>query len=286
MSLKPPVRDQVLDAGLDELTVSIDGADKETFEKLRSGARLETVVENVRALQKEKRLRNLQKPRILIATAVSQHNVHQLGDIVKLGHKLEASRIVFTDLILVDEKQACLSVARTDLFRKNFQKAEALGKKYGIDVLYFYQYPFPWKKDPVPQTRIQGRRYICRDAWKTCIINRRGNMKPCCYYPPFTGNVFTHPLPDLINNEANRQLRRRLLEGDPPECCQSCGILTEINAEQSLNALKQAQTLFLQSKDSSLLTQKDIDELAAILSEYHQLWKKYQDELTKIGVRL
>ncbi len=276
MSLKPDVRAKILDAGLDELAVSIDAVDEATFEKLRQGARLYTVKENIRSLQKEKALRKLQTPRICIATAVSRHNVDQLSDIVKLGKDLGAIRIIFTDLILVNKEQAGVSVARTDLFHKNFKKAESLGKKHGILILYFYQYPFPWKKDPVPRTRRTGTRYACVDAWKTCIIDRRGDMKPCCYYPPFTGNVFTHALPEIINNDENRQLRRSLLKGEPPECCVSCGMLTEINPEKSLAALTQAEKLFLQAKDSSVLTQKDIDEITGLLSEYHQLFEKYQ----------
>jgi MoaA/NifB/PqqE/SkfB family radical SAM enzyme len=274
MSLNPDVRKSILDLGLHELIISIDAADPKTFAMLRRGADLDKVVSNVLDLQKEKIKRGLTKPDIMIATAVSRHNVHELADIMKLAKKLGAVRVVFTDLIIVNPDNALVSVSKTDLFRDHYRRAEALGKKFGIEVLYFYQYPFPWKKDPIPSSLSRDKIRICRDPWRMCIINRHGEMKPCCYYPPNTGDIFQNPLPEVINNEGNRLLRRSLLEGDIPECCLNCGMLAEIAPEQSLNAIEQAQTLLNQAENTGVFSQKDIDDLSRLISEYKKKWEK------------
>jgi MoaA/NifB/PqqE/SkfB family radical SAM enzyme len=272
MSLKPEVIEQIVDLGLDQLAISIDGADKKTFELLREGAVFETVIENVLKLQNLKKLKGQTVPEIHIATAVSTHNVKQLDKIVKLGKKLGVSRIVFTDLIIVDQKKAEVSVSRTDLFWKNFQKAERLGKKYGIDILYFYQNPFPWKKSHLPEIDTKNRRFACRDPWKTCILDRKGNMKPCCYYPPNTGNVFNTPLPEVINNKENRELRRLLIKGDLPKCCLDCGMLLEITREESEIALNEARELYKHEKPG--IPDNTQKELEGLFREYEKKIRK------------
>ncbi|MBN1902568.1 radical SAM protein [Candidatus Sumerlaeota bacterium] len=274
MSLKPEARKKILDLGLDELIISIDSADPNTFDMLRKGAKLDVVTSNILDIQKEKKRRNVSKPNIVIATAVSRHNVRGLADIMKLAKKLQAIRVVFTDLILVNPENALVSVSRTDLFQKHYNKAKSLGKKYGIEVLYFYQYPFPWKKDPTPP-RLSIKRRFCRDPWRMCILNRHGEMKPCCYYPPNTGNLFQNPLEEIINNEDNRFLRRSLLEGNIPDCCVNCGMLTEISPQQSLDSLIKAKNLIEEAKNHGDFSQKDIDDLSQLVSEY----KKKFDEM-------
>lgn len=281
MSLKPDVRKMILNLGLDELIVSIDAADSKTFAMLREGAVLDVVISNILELQKEKSEKGSSKPRIMIATAVSRHNVHQLTDIVKLAKKVGAIRVVFTDLILVNPDNSLVSVSKTDLFWDHYRRAEALGEKFGIEILYFYQYPFPWKKEPTPHNLSQGKPGICRDPWRMCIINRHGDMKPCCYYPPNTGNIFQNPLPEVINNEENRNLRRSLLEGDIPECCLNCGMLSEITSEQSWEAIQKAETLFNQAKDSVVFSQKDVDDLSQLISDY----KKNLEKIYKHNAR-
>jgi len=268
MSLDKKTREKILASGLDVLTISLDGAKPQTFEFLRKGARFETVLSNIAALQKEKIMKGTNKPAVYFATAVSQHNVDELPSIVKLAKKLGCVRVVFTDLILVDQKNASLSVAKTDLFKINLDKAKALGEKYGIEVLYFFQYPFPWKKDPPPK----GKRYACRDPWRICIIDREGKVKPCCYYPPFTGNIFKESLEDIINNEKSRKLRRALLQGNIPDCCVNCGMLTELTPEISINAIKTAEKMLEQEKNIGVLNKKNIDDLSALIKQYYEKW--------------
>ena len=280
MSLKPDVRNKLLDFGLDELAISIDAADKKTFEFLRKGAIFEEVIANLLALREEKKRRGSKKPDLHIATAVSRHNVDQMTKIVELGNKLGASRVLFTDLILVDPQNASLSVSKTDLFHKHYQRARVKGDKLGIEVIYFHQYPFPWKKEMAPLKKASNkRRYMCKDPWRVCIINRHGWMKPCCYYPPDTGNVFRESLEDVINNEANTELRRRLIEGNLPECCINCGMLSEWNPGASGKALKEAESMLEEARRNGRLSKTNIRELSQLVTDYKERLEKVCKEV-------
>ena len=56
----------LLDAKLDKLTVSFDGADKETYERMRVGAKFDLTLKNVRSFLLEKKRRNLTYPYTVI----------------------------------------------------------------------------------------------------------------------------------------------------------------------------------------------------------------------------
>ena len=271
MSLKPHICEIILDSGLDEIAISFDGATSETFEFLRTGAKFKTVVDNIIKLQEMKRRRGIDLPELQFATVISRHNVREMLGVVKLAKKLGIRRIVFTDMIMVNPENAGLSVAKTDLLMENLQRAKEFGNKAGIEILYFYQYPFPWKKDPAPDWKGQGRRLACQDLWRLCIIDRQGGMKSCCYYPGTSGNVFQTPLSDIINNEASRSLRRRLLEGDPPECCINCGMLKELTPETSQQAIAEAERSFSEACHAGLLSETDIKSLSEQIISHKEM---------------
>ena len=59
MKLLPALTAALIDAGLDELNVSLDAGCKATFERIRRGARWDTVISNLRSLRDQKAARNL-----------------------------------------------------------------------------------------------------------------------------------------------------------------------------------------------------------------------------------
>jgi len=274
MSLDPETIRRIVEIGLDELAVSIDGANRETFETLRAGAGFDTVKDNIQNLQEIKKQKGADKPEVHVAMAVSSHNVRQMTGVVKLAGKLGATRVVFTDLILVNPENASLSVSKTDLFWDQFHKAKRAAGRLGIQVLYFYQYPFPWKKEPAVARIRKGKHYFCTDPWRLAIIDRFGEMKPCCYYPPNVGNVFQTSLDRVINGKESLHLRKSLLEGNVPECCINCGMLSELTAEESRKALDEAARLLDDAANKEQISSQDEKDLRNILSEYRLKWKQ------------
>jgi len=280
MTLDETVRRRILDVGLHELSVSMDGADRKTFDFLRQGASFDAVCTNLTALFEMKKREKKDLPKVCIATAVSRHNVKQLADIVAMAYRLGAARVVFTDLILVNPEDAELSVSRTDVFQNEMERARLAGTRLGVEILYFYQNPFPWKTDPVPEPAGQSKRLVCGDAWRMCILDKDGAMQACCYYPPKTGMVFEEPLPAIVNNEANQNLRRMLLEGHPPECCLNCGMLKTADAAQSLAAINDAKRLFENAEKEMILSEEDRETVREEIARYKDLYDKTFGSLT------
>ena len=78
---------------LNELGVSIDGATKETYEKLRLGGKWEKINENLKYIQD---LKDKHGFRFIMHYVVQKDNYHEMEDIVMLGEKYNADRVWFS----------------------------------------------------------------------------------------------------------------------------------------------------------------------------------------------
>ncbi len=78
---------------LNELGVSIDGATKDTYEKLRLGGRWEKINENLQYISE---LKDKHGFRFIMHYVVQKDNYHEMEDIVMLGEKYNADRVWFS----------------------------------------------------------------------------------------------------------------------------------------------------------------------------------------------
>jgi MoaA/NifB/PqqE/SkfB family radical SAM enzyme len=86
------IAEELVSAGLDWLCVSIDGADRETYERIREGSDFEKVCENLARIST---LRKGTVPKTMINFVMMSTNVHQLADIVHLAHRLGVDQVNF-----------------------------------------------------------------------------------------------------------------------------------------------------------------------------------------------
>ena len=80
---------------LQELGVSIDGASKETYEKLRLGGRWDKIIEGLECMAGQKQKHGF---RFILHMVVQQDNWHELEDMLALGRKYEADRVYFNKM--------------------------------------------------------------------------------------------------------------------------------------------------------------------------------------------
>ncbi len=220
LSLTTEVCEKIIDVSLDEIAVSFDSPKKNTFEFLRKGADFAVVKRNVKYLTSLKKQKNSDKPAIHIAAAVSKYNIKHISDMISFAKDIGGSRIVFTNLIIVDEKNESLSVAGTPEFKDKIEKAKKQGEKIGIEVLHFPQNPFPYKKQE--RTFSGKERFGCYEAWRTFAVERNGMVRPCCYLEADFGNAFEQSIDEIMNNESFRKLRRSFIDKNLNPTCRSC----------------------------------------------------------------
>ena len=78
---------------LNELGVSIDGASKETYEKLRLGGRWDKVNENLESIANAKAKHNF---KFILYFVVQKDNHHEMDDMLALGEQYGADRVNFS----------------------------------------------------------------------------------------------------------------------------------------------------------------------------------------------
>lgn len=239
MSLTGEMIGRILDSGLDELCVSMDGANARTFNFLRSGADFRTVVANVTRLLALRNERGQATPKVHIACAISKYNVWQLAAMVRLAHRMGADQVAFSNLVLDHPEHAHASIVGTRVFRLNLARARREAERLGMEMVYFFQMPFPYRDEPPPEPR-DGVRHGCPSAWRQLIVERDGNLKPCCYLDTSLGNSTERPLAEAFNSEAGVALRRTFTEGQYLPKCKNCGQFMEISDARTLEILDEA----------------------------------------------
>ena len=75
---------------LDELGVSIDGASRETYEKLRLGGKWEKILEALESIAEQKQKHGF---RFILHYVVQKDNYHEMEDIIDLGQQYGADRV-------------------------------------------------------------------------------------------------------------------------------------------------------------------------------------------------
>ena len=80
---------------LNELGVSIDGATKETYEKLRLGGRWEKILEGLDCMAEQKQKHGYT---FILHMVVQQDNWHELEEMLELGRKYNADRVYFNNI--------------------------------------------------------------------------------------------------------------------------------------------------------------------------------------------
>ncbi|MEW5895030.1 MAG: radical SAM protein [Candidatus Omnitrophota bacterium] len=184
---------EIIESGLDYLSISLDGATKETYEKFRIGGRFETVVSHTLNLVK---LRDAFKSslKIEIQFIIMRHNEHEIQEIEKLARALKVDYLRL----------------KTVLIKKDKWKELLPSDQYS-------RYP----------AKEESRR--CSKPLNELVINCDGTVIPCCYIVGDDigkfgmGNVFNQPLKEILRSEEYRSFIETCgTDKTRISCCKNC----------------------------------------------------------------
>jgi MoaA/NifB/PqqE/SkfB family radical SAM enzyme len=89
----------LIDAGLDRLWVSLDGAHPESYTDVRLGAALPTVIANIARFRDCRLPVHLPTPQIGIAFVAMKRNIADLPELLRLGRRLGAAHFMVTNVL-------------------------------------------------------------------------------------------------------------------------------------------------------------------------------------------
>jgi MoaA/NifB/PqqE/SkfB family radical SAM enzyme len=139
--LRKETLQKILNAGIDWICISIDGADAGMYETIRIGSNFERVCVNVANIAE---LRSGNRPRTMINFVLMDMNFHQVEDIVRLAAQLGVDQLNFKQCDVIrgesGKGHGLFGVEETkDIHRlkKSLGKARRLAKKLNIATTAF-----------------------------------------------------------------------------------------------------------------------------------------------------
>jgi MoaA/NifB/PqqE/SkfB family radical SAM enzyme len=125
MLLTPHLSQQLVDAGLDLLWVSMDGVTPESYADIRWGGILSKVMENIANLHKIRRSAKKAAPKVGISFVVMRRNVADLPKLIRLSTTLGISHYLVTNVLPYTEEM-CAEV----LYSRSVQFIPSMPSKW------------------------------------------------------------------------------------------------------------------------------------------------------------
>ncbi len=182
---------QMVESGMDELNISLDGASQETYSKYRRQGNFQTTINNIKILTDEKKKRGTKYPVINLQFIVMKHNEHEIGKIKEIAKELGVNylHIKTVKVDTVEEAKQYLPSAES-MRRYNVEGQELV--KVGT------------KKN-----------LVCKMLWTEATIWSNGDVVPCCYDfsgKYILGNAFRENFTKIWKSEKFENFRKQFLK--------------------------------------------------------------------------
>ena len=161
----------LIHAGLDDITVSVDAADRKSFERIRKGADFEKVTRNIASCIETRDHLGSKGPRVHIMFVRMRSNIGQLDDVKRLARRIGVEAVIEKDLIDTGDTAA--------------------------------------ESPSIAPTGRSGSHPRCRWPWQGVYINLEGDVSPCCNAPQAVfGNILNPDGNRIWNSDTYRTFRK------------------------------------------------------------------------------
>ncbi len=225
---------ELIDAGLDELRVSLDAADAATYAEVRGKPFFDRIVRDVRLMREYQERVGATKPVVSLWLTGLKETVQQLPDFVRLAASMGVAEVHLQRLVF-DEAGFGMARADNSLFERTqaeemaaIEAAVAMGRTLGVLL------DASGATEPGLSLQQHGDQpwATCRRPWSLMYFTAHGRALPCCIapfsargYETYTlGNAKTQSLADMWNGGLYQDFRERLLSDAPPAPCANCGL--------------------------------------------------------------
>jgi len=250
--LRRSVIDTLIQQQVNQISISIDGATKQTYERIRVGASFDKLVGNIQSLNQAKRRLGSQLPYVSFNIVMMRSNIEELPALVRLAHSLEVKSIYACHMVplriaAVDPNE-CLQLDK-DLCNRMMDEAREAANRYEVAVEFPRNFmttdKFSHRKQiRSPQlTTVASHETSSADAscpfpWSFVGLEPGGRLIPCgwWYGQEPMGNILTESFEEIWNNEGYRKLRsEHLLRKGLRPVCETCPVAGtgDVNSAQA-----------------------------------------------------
>ena len=235
--LTPKKGQALIDSGLDEYRLSMDGASRQTYARVRGVDAFEKIWRNVRAFIAMQKEQNVGKPAVSLWFTAMRENLHELPELIELAAENGVPEVYLQRLVYFEQG---LAHSRQALFRRStpeeldiVRRAEQMCKERGI------RFNAAGSATPLESLmRDFGERPWsgCRRPYTLTYITSSGNVLSCCFAPfghrsakeyyeeRVLGNIFQEPIEAIWHGPRYEAFRRAFESEHPARHCSQCGL--------------------------------------------------------------
>jgi MoaA/NifB/PqqE/SkfB family radical SAM enzyme len=232
--MQPKRFQELIDTGLDELRVSLDAADRDSYAKIRGKDFFNRIVRNVGKFIAYQKQVGATTPRVSLWLTGLKETVDQLPEFVRLAAQMGVTAVHLQRLVFDAIGYGKATVANS-LFestqepeRRAIEAAQEIARPLGVTL------DASGATEPGLSLKRQDDRAwaACRRPWSLMYFTAHGRALPCCIapfsvrgYSNYTlGDATQQDLREIWNSPAYRDFRTSLLSDAPPAPCQNCGM--------------------------------------------------------------
>lgn len=205
---------KLIDSDVNDIDISIDGADKETYERIRVGGSFKHVTNNCSTLNYAYEVLGLE-PHTKMWTLVQRDNVHNLPEHVRLAARLGFKHLIFSVAMhgWGDANLALRNASHSAYLTRPFMDDLILGgEDLGVRVAFW------------TVADKFTRNNLCPWPFERAVVTSDARVTPCCMignpdaYEIKGGETFG----EIWHSDAYRDFRKAHMDGYPPDVCKGC----------------------------------------------------------------
>ena len=227
----------LIEAGLDELRISLDASNREFFKTIRGADYFNRITRNVRAFRDLQKREGIERPLVSLWLTGLKETIRELPAFVRMAADLGVREVYLQRLVFFD--QTAIGIARPDqaLF-ENMTGDEAVYLDQAADLARSLGIAFG-ASGAASEPGLSLKKAddgslwsLCRRPWSLMYFTANGRALPCCIapfsshgYENYTlGDATKQSLQDIWNGPAYQAFRAALLSDRPPATCANCGL--------------------------------------------------------------
>src|SRR3989442_11831140 len=227
----------LIEAGLDELRVSLDASNAKSFRAIRGKDYFARILRNVRAFRDLKERERAERPKVSAWLTGLKETVAELPAFVRLAAEIGVREVYLQRLVFFEKDSIGLARPNQALYERMTREEAAhldaaieLARQSGIRFSASGAAPEPGMSlkrhdDGSPWT-------LCRRPWTVMYFTANGRALPCCIapfsqrgYENYTlGDATQQTLQEIWNGAAYGSFREALLSDKPPATCANSGL--------------------------------------------------------------
>jgi MoaA/NifB/PqqE/SkfB family radical SAM enzyme len=227
----------LIDAGLDELRVSLDASNAKSFLAIRGVDYFNRILRNVRRFRELQEREGHRHPRVSAWLTGLKETVAELPAFVRLAAEIGVKEVYLQRLVYFEND--AIGKARPDqaLYEqmtqdegRHLEEAAALARSLGIAFSASGAASEPGMS--LKRASADSPWSLCRRPWSVMYFTANGRALPCCIapfsqrgYENYTlGDATQETLRAIWNGAGYASFRQALLSDRPPAACANCGL--------------------------------------------------------------